>query len=123
MGGSGDEATAKIAAEKFEALKGNPSGDAVPADLKGLVYTMAAANGGVQAFETLVSMFQDPDTMSEEKVRILQSLGSTKDPALQVRLWDVAMDGYAIGGYEMYHSSCSDLLACAAGSCAGDAVG
>jgi hypothetical protein len=38
---------------------------------------MAAANGGEESYETLLQMYQDPECSSEEKVRLLQSLGST----------------------------------------------
>lgn len=76
-----DEATKKVAAEKFELLKADPNA-AVDPDLKLLVYSLAAANGGEEAFDTLVALMRDPDTMSEERVRLLQSLGSTKDTTI-----------------------------------------
>ena len=46
------------------------------------MYSLAAANGGEAAHATLLAMFQNPETMSEERVRILQSMGSTKDEAV-----------------------------------------
>ena len=55
---------------------------AVDPDLKLLVYSLAAANGGEAAHATLLAMVQNPETMSEERVRILQSMGSTKDEAV-----------------------------------------
>ena len=67
--------------EEFEVLKADPNA-AVDPDLKLLVYSLAAANGGEAAHATLLAMFQNPETMSEERVRILQSMGSTKDEAV-----------------------------------------
>ena len=81
MGSADDPDTAAVAAEKFEVLKADPNA-AVDPDLKLLVYSLAAANGGEAAHATLLAMFQNPETMSEERVRILQSMGSTKDEAV-----------------------------------------
>ena len=81
MGSADDPDTAATAAEKFEVLKADPNA-AVDPDLKLLVYSLAAANGGEAAHATLLAMFQNPETMSEERVRILQSMGSTKDEAV-----------------------------------------
>ena len=60
-----------LQAEKFELLKADPNA-AVDPDLKLLVYSMAAAAGGQESFDTLLGLFQNPDTMSEERVRLLQ---------------------------------------------------
>ena len=99
MGAAEDPATLAFAAEAFEALKGSAKEEAsaADADLKGLVYSLAAANGGSEAFETLLALYRDPATMSEEKVRILQSLGSAKDPALLRRTLEMVLDTEASG--------------------------
>ena len=83
-----DEDTKKIAAEKFELLKADTNA-AVDPDLKLLVYSLAAANG---EHETLVGMMNDPETMSEERVRLLQSLGSTKDEATMEKVLGMLLD-------------------------------
>ena len=83
-----DEDTKKVAAEKFELLKADTNA-AVDPDLKLLVYSLAAANG---EHDTLVSMMNDPATMSEERVRLLQSLGSTKDEATMEKILGMLLD-------------------------------
>lgn len=91
MSAAGDEDTAKVAGEKFELLKADVSAPVDP-DLKLLVYGMAASNGGEAAYETLLGMYNDPTTMSEEKVRLLQSLGSTKDEAIMAKILGMLLD-------------------------------
>ena len=51
-------------------------------DLKPFVYSLACAIGGTEVYVTLLGMYDDPSTMSEEKVRLLQALGSTEDETL-----------------------------------------
>jgi hypothetical protein len=66
MGGADDADTIKLAMEKFQGLiSGSGS---VDADLKLLVYSLAVAHGGEDAYTALLSMYRDPSTMSEEKV-------------------------------------------------------
>jgi len=50
MGGAEDPATIQFATEKFQDLKagGTSSSGALDADLRGLVYSIAAAQGGVE---------------------------------------------------------------------------
>ena len=62
MGGADDEDTIKIALEKFEALKADPS--SVDADLKLLVYSLSAAHGGADAYADLISIYKNPMFLS-----------------------------------------------------------
>jgi puromycin-sensitive aminopeptidase len=62
----------------------------LPADLRGPVYSVALKHGGVTEYESLLKLYRAAD-LQEEKVRILHSLGSTRDTALLQRTLDFSL--------------------------------
>lgn len=75
----GDSGTIRRAQAMFQKIKGtmNP----IPADLRGVVYTTVARNGGQKEYARLLTMYKEA-TLHEEKNRIGRALGSCKDKTL-----------------------------------------
>jgi len=59
-------------------------------DLRGSVYNMAVANGGLFGYESLLYL-RSRVTLSEEQVRCLQALAASRDPVLLRRTLDLAL--------------------------------
>ncbi len=65
--------------KQAKSLFNNPG--AIPSDIKGLVYALAAANGNAQTYGKLIKMYTASE-MQEEKDRIARALCSFKQEAL-----------------------------------------
>jgi puromycin-sensitive aminopeptidase len=59
-------------------------------DLRGAVYGMVVAHGGLAGYESLLYL-RSKVSLSEEQVRCLQSLAASRDPALLRRTLDLAL--------------------------------
>lgn len=78
-----DEATVTEANKRFEAhIFGKTI---LPADIRSPVYKAVFASGNSDTFDTFVKLYQETD-LHEEKNRILNALGASKDEAMLERV-------------------------------------
>jgi len=62
--------------------------DAIPADLRYIVYKLNVAHGGAEAFEQVKKRYLESE-LHQEKLRALRALGATKDEALIKEVLDM----------------------------------
>jgi puromycin-sensitive aminopeptidase len=88
LGKYGDASARTHAAKLLKSVRGekNP----IPADLRGVVYSITARYGGAAEYKTLLAMYQRA-TLHEEKNRIGAALGSFRDAALIQKTLDFAL--------------------------------
>ncbi len=88
MGQSGHKPTVEEAVKRFN---DHVNGAAIiPADLRRCVYCIVAANGGMDAFDQIVTLFRKEE-LHEEKDRLAQSLGASRDVDVLQKVLDFAM--------------------------------
>lgn len=79
LGSAGEQQILDQAMDRFQS---HLSGDkAIHADLRAAVFAMALSEGGRDALDALLKIYRNADA-SEEKNRVLRSLGSISDPAV-----------------------------------------
>ncbi len=88
IGCYGHEATVTEAKRRFAEHFANKS--LIPADLRGCVYRIVAANGGMESFQQLLTLFRKTD-LQEEKNRLAMSMGDAKDLDILQKVLDFAM--------------------------------
>lgn len=74
-----DKDTINEARKRFE--QHVKSGDSLPADLRSACYKTVLRAGGIDEFNTMLSLYRSTD-LHEEKDRISRALGAAKDPQL-----------------------------------------
>lgn len=79
MGRNKDIETIRIALEKFK--KDKTGREKLPADLRGVVYSIVADNGGDKEYREFLKLYKET-TFEEEKDRILRALCTFKDESL-----------------------------------------
>lgn len=76
LGGYGERRIISRAFLKFDThLDGKP----IDPDIRQLVYTLVAENGGNDELEKLIKVYENTDD-HQEKIRVLRAVGMTKDP-------------------------------------------
>ena len=89
LGAFGDQETITKAKKMFwDADKGK----SIPVDLRGLVYGLAAENGGQKEFDRLVSMYKSSGH-HEEQDRIGRSMGRFKNPKILKQVIKFSLSG------------------------------
>lgn len=84
MGRAGDKGTLEKAKKMF-------SKGAVEADLRGVVYNLAAQDGGQTEFNKMVEMYRASAKHHEEQDRIGRAMSSFKDPKILKQVLDFAL--------------------------------
>jgi puromycin-sensitive aminopeptidase len=64
------------------------AGVPVSPDVRGVVYDVVAANGGIREFKALVDMYRQSGAHPEEKERIGRALGNFSDPVILQKVLD-----------------------------------
>jgi len=85
----GDEETVTYAKRLFQDSNGDLT--VLPGDLKSSIYKAVMINATEADFDTLVELFKKSSTIQEEKVRLLQALGRTKDETLHAKALSFAL--------------------------------
>ena len=88
MGMYGHKPTVEEAQRRFSEHLNETS--IIPADLRGCIYRIVAANGGLEAYDQIVSLFRKQD-LHEEKERLSRSLGASRDVDVLQKVLDFAM--------------------------------
>jgi puromycin-sensitive aminopeptidase len=84
---SGNKEVVKEAQAIFRLLQ---SGELIDPDIRGAIYRMVAANGGVKEFNTLLTMYKK-ETLHEEKNRVGHALGYFPDPKILAKVAQFAI--------------------------------
>jgi len=78
MGKSGDQAIINEAKKRFQS---HINGDLIDSNIRGAVYAIVARYGDENTQEELRKLYKTAD-MTEEKVRLLRSMGQSLDPKI-----------------------------------------
>jgi len=88
LGTAGDAATITKAQELF---KGHIEGKLIPPDVRGVVYSLVAQNGGQKEFNEFIKLYKSSEQHHEEQDRVGRAMGNFKDKKVLAQVLDFAM--------------------------------
>lgn len=91
LGLCGHNGVIEEAIKRFNMFSNGNDSILIP-DLRQAVYTIIIANGGEPEYLAVKELFCNPDSMHEERMRALSSLGHTPKPELCVRLLKTSLE-------------------------------
>jgi puromycin-sensitive aminopeptidase len=100
LGSYGHRPTIQEACRRFARFVATGFKSGLSPDLRGGVYALAVAHGGVLAYEAILELYEIAE-LHEEKVRCLRVLGKTPDPLLLERTMDFAFSD-AVRGQDVF---------------------
>ena len=92
MGKSGDEAIIDEAKKRFQR---HIKGDLIDPNIRGTVYVLVSRYGDENTQEELRKLYKDAD-MTEEKVRLLRSMGQSSDPKIIEKTLEFVFKGVCL---------------------------
>jgi len=114
MGKSGDQAVIDEAKKRFQR---HIAGDLIDPNIRGAVYGIVSRYGDEATLEEIRKLYKAAE-MTEEKVRLLRSMGQSTDPALIEKTLQFIFEGDNVRMQDAYVGVCS----CASGRVGRDIV-